>query len=179
MTHTNAKPTTPMTSDEVTVTQHLPTRLPSMAEVRQFTFNDLENNPKFKELCDEYAAESSIEGMPPTDPHLPMYRQLEAAGVLHAFGAFSGDELVGFLLMLVSPVPHYSAVIANTESFFVRDGHRKGGTGSKLLKMAEEHAKHLGAVGIFVSAPSGGRLSRAIRLFGFRETNQVFFRKLT
>jgi GNAT superfamily N-acetyltransferase len=117
--------------------------------------------------------------MPQIDPHLPMYRQLEAAGVLHAFGAFSGDELVGFLLMIVSPVPHYSAVVANTESFFVKDGHRKGGTGVRLLKMAEEHAKNLGAVGVFVSAPSGGRLSRAMPLLGFRETNRVFFRKLT
>lgn len=168
-----------MDSNEVTVTQHQPTRLPSMAEVRQFTFNDLESNPKFKELCDEYAAESSIDDMPQIDPHLPMYRQLEAAGVLHAFGAFSGDELVGFLLMLISPVPHYSAVVANTESFFVRDGHRKGGTGVRLLKMAEEHAKNLGAVGVFVSAPSGGRLSRAMPLLGFHETNRVFFRKLT
>ena len=178
MTPTNAKPTTPMHDHKVTVIASTPPRLASMTEIRQFTFCDLETNSKFKELCDEYAVESSIEGMPPIDPHLPMYRQLEAAGVLHAFGAFSGDELVGFLLMLISSVPHYSAVAANTESFFVRDGHRKGGTGIRMLKMAEEHAKHLGAVGVFVSAPCEGRLSKAMPLFGYRKTNQVFFRKL-
>jgi len=125
-----------------------------------------------------YQRESSIPGLGPCNVQLDKYRQLEAAGALHTFVAYRGPDLVGFLSMIVTVLPHYGALVATTESFFVAEDARAGGTGMKLLRRAEDHARGLGAVGLLVSAPHGGRLAKIMPRAGYQETNRVFFRGL-
>jgi GNAT superfamily N-acetyltransferase len=80
--------------------------------------------------------------------------------------------------MLVSLLPHYSALAATTESWFVSAAARKGGTGKRLMDAAEAKARELGAVGFLISAPTGGSLERAAPMLGYRETNRVYFKAL-
>ena len=49
---------------------------------------------------------------------------------------------------------------------------------ARVLREAEAMATRLGVVGLFVSAPMGGRLSHVLPGIGYRQTNQVFFRGL-
>lgn len=147
-------------------------------EIRSCTVAEMEHAPNLADLLAEYAIESAIPGMGPPKAQLETYRQLEAVGALHLFGAFQGDALVGFLVMIVSVLPHYGALVASTESYFVACKARKSGAGLKLLQEAENLARILGVAGFFVSAPIGGRLERVMSGKGYRETNRVFFRGL-
>ena len=150
-----------------------------MTIVRRTSIDELKLEPNFKELTDEYAAESKIAEMPSYNLDINCYQQLEAAGIYHLFGAYVDDKLVGFIGVLVTRVPHYSVAISSTESFFVSAAYRKGGTGLKLLRTAEQCAKEQGAVILYCNAPEGGRLAKALPVFGYRESHRVFCRSLS
>jgi GNAT superfamily N-acetyltransferase len=147
--------------------------------IRHCTFDEIERMPTIDALIAEYAAESSHNELPDAGAQWAHYKALEQAGAMTAIGAFKGDELVGFICVLASRVPHYGHSLAVTESFFVAKAHRKGGVGVKLLKAAEERAREVGATCLMVSAPAGGTLERVMPRMGYRHSNTVFVRSLT
>jgi GNAT superfamily N-acetyltransferase len=149
-----------------------------ICEVRKVTVAEVAFAPNLPALLDAYAAEAKNKDLPPHRPNMAAYEQMERIGLLHAFGAYNGDDLVGLLTMLVTVIPHYDARMATVESFYVADDYRKGGTGQRLLDAAEAYAKLEGVLSFFVSAPIGGRLAQALPMLGYRETNRVFFRSL-
>jgi len=142
------------------------------------TVSDMENAPNLADLLAEYGAASAIDGLGAPAAQLETYRQLEAVGVLHLIGAYQGDNLVGFLIMIISVLPHYGARVGSTESFFVASTARKTGAGLKLLREAERIAATLGAVGFLVSAPVGSRLDQVLTAKRYLETSHVFFKAL-
>lgn len=87
--------------------------------IRPCTVAEVLHAPNFGQIAEEYGAESSIKGMPHPLAKMDMYVQLEAAGALTAFGAFVDDLPVGFITVLSTAMPHYSAVLSVSESFFV------------------------------------------------------------
>ena len=154
------------------------TRLAPSCEVRRIAFDEIEAFPNFAGMVERYADESAIPGMPRPNRQKEMYRQLEQAGLFHLVGAFVGGELVGFVSLLASVLPHYGVMVASTESIFVEPEHRKSGAGKMLMREAERLATSIGAVGLLVSAPSGGRLAAILPRSGYQESNRVFFRRL-
>ena len=146
--------------------------------VNPISFADIEHAPTIEALLAEYGAESAIDELRPHAMQPALYRQMESSGALHILGAFKGGELIGLICLIVAVLPHFGKSIATTESFFVRPDYRKTGAGIKLLREAEAMATRLGAVGLFVSAPIGGRLAQVLPCSGYRQTNQVFFRGL-
>lgn len=148
--------------------EHISVKLTTVAEI--------ESAPNLADLLAEYARESAVDGLGDASPQFAMYHAMEAAGVTYLFGAYRGDMLIGFLIMIVSTLPHFGQVAASTESFFVASAERKTGAGLNLLRHAMAHAEHMGARGFFVSAPVQGRLETLLPAIGFRETNRVFFR---
>ena len=154
------------------------TRLAPSCEVRRIAFDEIEAFQNFAGMVERYADESAIPGMPRPNRQKEMYRQLEQAGLFHLVGAFVGGELVGFVSLLASVLPHYGVMVASTESIFVEPEHRKSGAGKMLLREAERLATSIGAVGLLVSAPSGGRLAAILPRSGYQESNRVFFRRL-
>lgn len=130
-------------------------------------------------LVAEYAAECRIAGIGEPSGQWDAYRLMEASGLLQSIGAFVAGELVGFVNVLVSVLPHYGKPVGVTESLFVASGHRASGAGLALLAAAEDYALERGAVGILVSAPHGGQLERVLDARpSYRRTNAVFFRGL-
>ena len=134
--------------------------------------------PNLAELLAEYAAESAIAALPPPAGKIETYRHLEAAGMLHVFSATHEGRLIGYITVLAPVLPHYSAVVAVTESFFVAKVHRKTGAGLKLLRAAEQKAAALGSPALLVSAPFGGDLAEVLPHVGYVETNRVFCKPL-
>jgi GNAT superfamily N-acetyltransferase len=132
--------------------------------------------PNIKELLDEYAAESSIHGLPHPKAKVDLYKQLETVGILYAIGAFLEETLIGFILVVSPVIPHYSEKISTTESFFVAKEYRKTGAGTKLRLAAEKYAKEICALGLLISAPIGSVLAEVLPRAGYKETNRVFFR---
>jgi GNAT superfamily N-acetyltransferase len=146
---------------------------------RTCTVADMESAPRLAELFAEYAQESALQDLGEPVVQIETYRQMEAAGVLHMIGAFQGPHLVGFLVLIVSVVPHFGRLIASTESLFVSKSARRGGAGMQLLQLAESVSAELGAVGLFVSAPVGSQLEKVLQAKKtYRNTNSLFFRSL-
>jgi len=147
--------------------------------VRPCTYSDVESAPAFEAMLDEYGDESSVDPAWRPVPQGDTYRALEANGVLHVLGAYLDDEMVGFLSILVTVLPHFGRVAAVTESFFVTPAARKTGAGLHLLREAEALALGRGAEGLLVSTPAGGALDRVMgHLYSYRLTNRVYFRGL-
>lgn len=146
--------------------------------IRYCTIDEIEHAPNIGALIDEYAEESRSSELPQHSAQWAQYRQLEAVGALTAIGAFKGNELIGFVGVLKSFVPHYGAPMAVTESLFVAKAHRKNGTGLRLIKAAEEFAKSQEIACLMVSAPHGGSLEQVMPRLGYRHSNTVFVRSL-
>jgi len=145
--------------------------------VREATVSEITDNENFSVLRAEYAAEASINGMPDPSDKMGMYSEIEKSGVFHAFAAFEGDKLVGFIATITPILPHYGVAVTVTESLFVGASYRKTGAGLKLIRAAEKHAKSVGSPGILISAPSGGTLAEILPKMHYRETNRVFFKE--
>lgn len=142
------------------------------------TVASIETAPNIASLLAEYAGEGLIAGLPPPAAKWDTYRALEAAGLLQAFAATVGGELVGFITVLTATLPRHARPLATSESFFVAAAHRGTGAGRRLLRAAETRAREAGALGLLVGAPAGGRLAEVLPRSGYIETNRVFFRSL-
>lgn len=140
---------------------------------------DVMDAPGFPALIEEYARESAIDGLPSPRVKLDGYIALDRTGFLHVYSATTDGQLIGFITILAPVLPHYGVTVAVTESFFVASEHRRGGPGLRLLAAAEEQARVLGAPGLLVSAPFGGRLFELLPKCGYVETNRVFFKKVS
>lgn len=144
--------------------------------IRHCTVDDLYAAPNRQELLDEYAAESSILGVPYA-PQWHMYQQMEAVGALRFIGAFQDENLVGFVTVLTSVLPHYGVRASTTESLFVTKIHRRTGAGIRLLRAAEKHAQESGSAGLLISTPAGGILERVLAACEpYKHSNTVFYR---
>ncbi len=148
-------------------------------EIRPCTVLDIEAAPNLEALLAEYAAESSNPEIGPVSAQIPVYRQLEAAGMLHAVGAFQDDTLAGFVFVLVSVLPHYGRKVATSESLFVAAVARSTGAGMRLLHEAEHLARKHGATAFLLSAPAESQLDKVMRgLHSYRLSNVVFIKEL-
>lgn len=145
-------------------------------EVREVTVRTIHDDPAFAGLISEYIEESSLAGMPPPCWELDTYLKMESVGFLHSLGAYRGDDLIGFMLLLVSVLPHYGIPVATSESYFVAREYRSTGAGLRLLREAEKLAASLGAVGILVGAPIDGKLNAVLSKTEYMPTNTVYFR---
>ena len=146
--------------------------------VTRATLAEIEASPDLAALLEEYAAESANDEIGPACPQIDTYRAMEAAGLFHAFAARCDGRLIGFMFLLVPVLPHFGRKVGVSESYFVAAEYRKTGAGLRLLHAAEEAAREAGAVGVLVSAPTGGILERVMPGVGYRETNRVFFKGL-
>lgn len=154
--------------------------------VRPCTASELVDNPAFPALRREYADESAVAGLPDPEEKLVLYQCMEASGALQIYGAFvpeqagqRDEQLVGFVAVLASVLPHYGVTIAVTESLFVAAAHRRTGAGLALIRRAERHARELCSPGLLVSAPSQGRLATLLPRLRYKETNRVFLKEFS
>lgn len=146
-------------------------------ELRRITIAQLFESQGFEDVCAAYCAESNRnESLAGSAPDRARYEALEQAGILQTIGAFDACNIVGLAIILMTPVPHFAGkTVATTESIFMLSEYRKAGAGANLLSAAKSLAKDCGCSGLYVSAPSGGRLERVLPRAGFVETNRIFY----
>lgn len=125
-----------------------------------YSIAELEQAPNVGELLAEYAAEGITEGLGPVVAQWWLYRKMEESGLLHTIGAFLDDTLVGFITMVVMQRPHYEALIASYESYFVAESASKSGAGIALRNAARDLAASMGAIGMVFNAAVGSRADR-------------------
>lgn len=163
-------------SPECDIIERPTLRLP--IEIHKITMQDTWNAPNWSEILEQYNEEVGLEGLPKTGPNKVLYSKLEDAGLIHAFGAYCNNLLVGYITVTMTTATHYeTAIMFNTESFFVLKHYRKTGAGLKLLNTAEDFAKSSGAHGLMVSARSGSSFMKVLERLDYTETNRAFFKK--
>lgn len=147
-----------------------------MIDIRRMTVEDFFDREEATLLLSQYEEECAIAGLPAPKPDVELYQLIEQAGAMRMFGAFSENRLIGFINLLVTRNPHYSAILGTIESIFVQKEERSnGGVGLGLLRKARQEAQNLKAVGLLVSAPAGGSFEAVMSRLEAKKTNQVFF----
>ena len=148
-------------------------------EIRHIQYTDILTAGNSAELLDEYSCECSIPEIGHTCPQAQMYNRMETSGLMHCFGAFDGNLLIGFAAILIYVLPHYGVKVASVESLFVSKDHRPSGMGIALIKCIEQDAKSNGCTAILYSAPVSSQLEKVLSMRKqYRRTNAVFTRKL-
>lgn len=151
-----------------------------MIEVREMKAAELESFAEFPALAQQYAEETGYPEMPLPVPQRSKYYALEASGVLFSLGAINEvGELVGIISMIIAVMPHYGNKMAVGESFFVAPEHRKTRAGIKLLQAAEKVAKREKALACLITAQTNSTLCKIMPLVGYRDSNSVFFKRLS
>jgi GNAT superfamily N-acetyltransferase len=146
-------------------------------EVSPATVAALRGDPHIEALAAEYEAEARSPEMPDAHPQWEQYAALEAAGLLEAIAAREGGELIGFITVLRSNLPHYGGLVSVVESLFVSAGRRRTGAGRALIRAAEAVAARHG-VALLITARIGSALEVVLPRLGYRPSNIVFVRSV-
>lgn len=147
--------------------------------VIETTCDEVFSNPGLPALMEEYRSVwCKNQDLVGPEPDFDGYRRLEAAGVLKILGAFRDGVFIGGAFLLLSPVLHFHGkIICTVESLFVLEKHRVP-VGGRVLRAVFDTAQKYGAVGVYMTAPMGGRLINDLPNMGFKETNRLFYRSL-
>jgi len=144
-----------------------------MVEIRRIT--DLNAaRPEIDKLGIEHwqECETALSQEPPK-VMWEMYQILQQQGTLIAYGAYSGDQLVGYSAVIISPNPHYgwSALFAMHDVTFIAREHRKGTTAMRLTRAIEAAAKKRGAKWILWTAKPYTAFDTMMRRHATHEEN--------
>lgn len=75
------------------------------------------------------------------DPDWTAYRAMQEAGKLAVLGAWSGDELVGYSILIITPHLHYRGLLmVHNDVLYVRPDHRGSRAGLALIRGSERLA---------------------------------------
>ena len=146
-----------------------------MLSIEPITIDTITESPNYEALAAEYAAECKIQALPLGAPLLDEYRSLEKEHRLVALGAFEGEDLVGFLILVENYLRHHSQKILSIDSIFLRRASRKGLAGLRLFDRAQREAERCGASGLFLTAPIGSSLEKILDRKGFNKTTAIYF----
>ena len=151
-----------------------------MADICKVSYADILGAPNAKELFAEYESECVNPELAPINPQADLYAAMEASGGLQAFGVYEEDALIGFLTVLVWTVPHYGKKIGSNADIFLAMKHRIGGTGVKMIEIAEKYAKSKGCACFQWTVPSGSRFAKmlALNTGRYRRSNIVYLRSI-
>jgi GNAT superfamily N-acetyltransferase len=143
-----------------------------LIEIHETGVAEILDRPDARCLIAAYADECSI---PDAVPQREMYLAMEKAGMLTCFGAYAGSELVGFVSVIVSVMPHNGNLVATVESLYAAPERRHTGAGNALMAEAERHARAAGCVCLTYTARVGSRLETILALrSGCERTHEMY-----
>lgn len=149
------------------------------AVIRPVSYAEILDAPNVSVLLAAYGAECSVPEIGEINPQAELYAQMEQSGIFQVFGAFDGDELVGFASVLVYLNPHYGKMLATVESLFLSPIHRTSKMGQGLMSALEEYAKGRGCEAILYSAKAGSQFEQLLSLMkNYKRSHSVFLRQL-
>ena len=110
-------------------------------------------------------------------PRWDRYTDYEAAGILRIQGAFDGDELVGYCVLMLGAHLHDSeARPARIDAMFVRQDARGRRLGLRLVKWALETSAELAATESCAHARRDSAAAKLLEAMGFVEREVVYVR---
>lgn len=109
----------------------------------QETYAQLKAEPNALALADVHFAEVAPQGADLEIDH-EQFQWMCEHGLLHVVTARNDGVLVGYHLTLVRKQLHRNVLSGYVDAFFLDPEHRKGSTGMRLMKYAEETLKRRG-----------------------------------
>jgi GNAT superfamily N-acetyltransferase len=99
-----------------------------------------------RELLDMHWSEvAPYKDMLTLNPNVEAYKKAEAQGLIVIITARMDFELIGYIVMIIHPHMHYQHVLTATDDIhFLHPDHRKGTTGWRLLRAAENEMRARG-----------------------------------
>lgn len=112
-------------------------------------------------------------------PDWGKYEQLEAAGIVVALAAFTGDEMVGYAVTFVHTHLHYAGLVyAQNDVLFVAAPHRKSRLGLRLIAQTEHEVKERGARLLLWHAKEGTKLDALLPQLEYAIQDIIYSKEL-
>lgn len=113
------------------------------------------------------------------NPDWEAYADLEASGNLKIFTARDGSALVGYFVVFVRNHIHYKDhLFAHNDILFLSEPYRKGFTGIKLIKFAEECLKADGVSVLTVNTKTHKPFDGVLQRLGFNHVENIYSKLL-
>ena len=113
------------------------------------------------------------------NPDWEAYADLEASGNLKIFTARDGSALVGYFFVFVRNHIHYKDhLFAHNDILFLSEPYRKGFTGIKLIKFAEECLKADGVSVLTINTKTHKPFDGVLQRLGFNHVENIYSKLL-
>lgn len=133
-------------------------------------------NDLFKEHYDEIALNKRVMKLL---PNWEKYYALEQAGMMLCFGAFIGEECVGYSINFFANHMHYREMFyMQNDLLFVAEEHRKTRLGLDLIRETEKQASVRGAEMMLWHAKENTSLSNLMPRLGYQVQDIIYSRVL-
>lgn len=104
---------------------------------------------------------------------------LEGMGILKTLAARADGVLVGYILHILCPLPHYKTVLAaHDDAFYLKRDHRKGMTGVKMFRAAEEMLKKYGVNRVIYHEKLRAPMGRVFKYLKYRTIESIWTKDL-
>jgi len=139
--------------------------------------NPAEWIPHISDLLSANWAETGFDF--PFAPDVGMYQRLFDAGIVFAVAAFSGQEIVGYCTVCVTPHAHNpSILVAANDALFVAPARRNSLVAGRLIHAAEAEAKRRGASRFSWHCRAGTPLAEVLERHGYSPIDTVVMKGL-
>lgn len=134
---------------------------------------------ELEKIFPEHYEELSVTKEFALEPDYDAYRRLGEAKMLRCITCRYFDELIGYVVFIVSPHLHYkSCVTAIEDIYYVKKEYRKGRVGIKLFQYAEQVLKDRGVKRIVMHTKVHLDNSKLFEYLGYKMTDKVFSKML-
>lgn len=116
----------------------------------------------------------------PLNPHLEGYLNRETVGALLVLTVRDSEQnMHGYAMFCIDWHPHYAeTLVAYCDMIYLRPEARKGNTGVRLIRRAEQELRDRFKVdSVAIAAPPGGSLARLLEAVRYEMLEVVYFRR--
>lgn len=129
----------------------------------------------FREHYEEIAFYKDIE----LDPDEDAYVKLAARGLLRIYTVRDAGALVGYVMFLVRPNPHYRRSLnAVQDVLYLKPEYRRGRTGVTLIRVAETRLRAEGVQVVYHHVKRTNRVGQLLARLGYELVDEVYAKRL-
>jgi hypothetical protein len=113
------------------------------------------------------------------NPDYNVYWEADKRKTLKVILCKNGDETIGYIVYFIGLNLHYKDCLLATEDiYYLKPEYRKGRTGIKMFKFAEQYLKSIGVNMIRYSTKTHLDNSKLFEFLGYEFIEKVFIKKL-
>jgi hypothetical protein len=111
----------------------------------------------------------------PMRPDVVLFEQLDRSGQLQIITARDAGKMVGYMLFIVRPHPHYADVLCGFEdAYFMAMASRKGTAGVRLIRESIAVLKRRGVKRVFIHTKKAKDLGRILVFLGLSHSDEIY-----